>query len=79
MLPSLSLLRQTVKNWNIHQRNQFKWLCVCSDQNVARDKKNKDQWINNLSDLDFSVTNKILKIKDFLSPPGDKLIFSTYQ
>tara|TARA_B100001057_G_C22571982_1_gene841529 strand:+ start:618 stop:764 length:147 start_codon:yes stop_codon:yes gene_type:complete len=46
---------------------------------IARNQKNKDHLINNLSDLDFSVTNKILKIKDFLSIPGDKVIFSTYQ
>ncbi len=79
LLPSLSLLRQTVKNWNTHQRKIFKWLCICSDKTVAKDKKNKDQWISNTSELGISVTSDLLKIKEFLSLAGNKVIFSTYQ
>ncbi len=79
LLPSLGLLRQTVKNWNTHQRKPFKWLCVCSDSTVAKDKKNKDQWITNTSDLGISVTSDLSKIKEFLSIGGNKVIFSTYQ
>tara|TARA_B100000989_G_scaffold198039_1_gene149548 strand:+ start:89 stop:3943 length:3855 start_codon:yes stop_codon:yes gene_type:complete len=79
LLPSLGLLRQTVKNWNTHQRKTFKWLCVCSDSTVAKDKKNKDQWITNTSDLGISVTSDLSKIKEFLLIGGNKVIFSTYQ
>ena len=79
LVPSLGLLRQTVKNWNAHQRKTFKWLCVCSDNTVAKDKKNKDQWITNTSDLGISVTSDLSKIKEFLSISGSKVIFSTYQ
>ena len=79
LVPSLSLLRQTIKNWNTHKNKSFKWLCVCSDITVAKDKKKKDEWITNTSELDISVTSDIKKIKEFICLEGDKVIFSTYQ
>ncbi len=79
LLPSLSLVRQTVKNWNTHKSQTFKWLCICSDQTVARDKKNKDEWITNTSELGISVTSDLSNIKEFLLQSGCKVVFSTYQ
>ncbi len=79
LVPSLGLLRQILKTWTTHKNHIFKWLCVCSDSTVAKKKKNQDEWITNTSDLDISVTSDVLKIKDFLSQSGKKVIFSTYQ
>ena len=79
LVPSLGLLRQILKTWTTHKNHIFKWLCVCSDSTVSKKKKNQDEWIANTSELDISVTSDVLKIKDFLSQSGKKVIFSTYQ
>tara|TARA_Y100001968_G_C19022934_1_gene556022 strand:+ start:142 stop:537 length:396 start_codon:yes stop_codon:yes gene_type:complete len=76
LFPSLSLLRQLLENWNSQKSHSFKWLCVFSDNTVAKDK---DAWITNTSELDISVTSDLYKIKEFSSQSGQKVIFSTYQ
>jgi len=77
-VPSLSLLSQTLKVWNAEANESFKWICVCSDKSVAKDKS-EDQWISNTSAIGVPVTNKPLEIKNFLDESGSKVIFSTYQ
>ena len=79
LLPSLSLLSQTLREWNKGARTSFKWICVCSDKSVAKDDKSKDEWIINTSELGIPVTSSTEDIKKFLSEKGSKIIFSTYQ
>jgi len=78
LLPSLSLLSQTLKEWNAESRESFKWICVCSDSSVAKDKT-EDQWISNTSAIGVPVTSQPLEIKHFLDESGSKVVFSTYQ
>ena len=76
LVPSLSLLSQTLREWTANARNQFKWLCVCSDATVANQD---DEWVTHTSDIGVPVTGDVKEIKSFLRTGGSKVIFSTYQ
>ena len=77
LLPSLSLLSQTLKEWTFAASESFEVLCVCSDQTVG--KRGDDEIIQSVSDLAFPVTSNSEDIKQFISGNGNKVIFSTYQ
>lgn len=79
LLPSLSLLSQTLKEWNANASEPFKWICVCSDKTVAKKNKTKDEWITNTSEIGVPVTSETKEINNFLNEKGSKIIFSTYQ
>ena len=76
LVPSLSLLSQTLREWTANARVQFKWLCVCSDATVANQD---DEWVTHTSDIGVPVTGEVKDIKSFLRAGGSKVIFSTYQ
>ena len=76
LVPSLSLLSQTLREWTATASSPFKWLCVCSDATVATQD---DEWITHTSDIGAPVTGDIKEIKSFLRTEGSKVIFSTYQ
>ncbi len=78
LVPSLSLLSQTLKEWNAEAKEPFKWICVCSDKSVAKDKS-EDQWISNTSEIGVPVTSETLEVKHFLDESGSKVVFATYQ
>ncbi len=78
LVPSLSLLSQTLKEWNAEANQPFKWICVCSDNSVAKDKS-EDQLISNTSEIGVPVTSDPLDIKNFLDESGSKVVFATYQ
>ncbi len=78
LVPSLSLLSQILKEWNAEANEPFKWICVCSDKSVAKDKS-EDQWISNTSEIGVPVTSDPLEIKHFLDESGSKVVFATYQ
>lgn len=78
LLPSLSLIRQTLHNWAKETTwNDFSFLCICSDQTVV----NNDEIIVKKTDCDFPVTTDADAVKKFLSSSHSsrKIIFSTYQ
>ena len=77
LLPSLSLLSQTLHAWTLHSKINFNTLCVCSDETVT--KGNYDHAQHLVEDLGFPVTTDAKEIKKFLKSKGDKVIFSTYQ
>ena len=79
LLPSLSLLSQTLKEWNISATDPFNWICVCSDTSVSKNEQSNDEWIGSISDLGVPVTNEISHIKRFMYERGSNIIFSTYQ
>ena len=79
LLPSLSLLSQTLKEWTFAAKDSFDVLCVCSDQTVGTNKRNDDEIMHSVSDLAFPVTSNTEAIKQFLQGDGHKVIFSTYQ
>ena len=79
LLPSLSLLSQTLKEWTFAAKYSFDVLCVCSDQTVGTSRRNEDEIMHSVSDLAFPVTSNTEAIKQFLQGDGHKVVFSTYQ
>ncbi len=53
LVPSLSLLKQTLQVWMVNRRNDFDILPVCSDATVSRDE---DAIVAHTSDLGVPVT-----------------------
>ena len=78
LVPSLSLLSQILKEWNAEANDPFKWICVCSDKSVAKNKS-EDEWISNTSAIGVPVTSDPLEIKHFIDESGSKVVFATYQ
>jgi predicted helicase len=78
LLPSLSLLSQTLKEWTFAMNQPFKSLCICSDDTVSKGAS-EDQLLESVQDLSFPVTADPNLIRNFLNSPGTKVIFSTYQ
>lgn len=76
LVPSLSLLSQTLSEWATHANSQWSYLCVCSDETV---NKSDDLPISNVDELPFEVTTKPADIAKFLKTRGRKIVFSTYQ
>ena len=79
LLPSLTLLQQTLKEWSQQTSwgSKFNYLCVCSDQTVGL--KNDDININK-SEVGFRVDTDPAIVRAFLERKTDdtKVIFSTY-
>jgi len=78
MLPSLSLLSQTLREWAINASLPFRYLCICSDTTVDL---GNDSPIEKISDMDVPVTTEVEAIREFLQDTTSKtsIIFSTYQ
>jgi len=77
LLPSLSLLSQTLWEWTFASNTPFEVLCVCSDETVGK-KTNADEWISSVQDVAFPTTSDPQTIKEFLGRDVSKVIFSTY-
>ena len=74
LLPSLSLLSQTMREWAWAGNSEFEILNVCSDKSVG--KKTEDMAP---SDAPFAVTSDVHEISKFLSKSGPRVVFCTYQ
>lgn len=74
LVPSLTLLSQTLKDWLTDKKSDFKWLAVCSDDSVTSDPQDNAR----LVDYDIPATTDSKVIQKFLEIPGKKVIFSTY-
>jgi len=77
LLPSLSLLSQTLREWTFASPTPFHVLCVCSDETVGR-QSGADAIINTVQDVSFPTTSDAHEVRSFLKDDGDKVIFSTY-
>jgi predicted helicase len=76
LVPSLSLLAQTLREWTANATAEFDFLPVCSDETVAE----PDAIVANTSDLGFPVTTDAEEIAAFLRRrSGSLVVFSTYQ
>jgi len=75
LVPSLSLLGQTLRAWATHCRAEFDILAVCSDETVAG---GDDAPMMFTSDLGLPVTTEVDRIKKFLLEMGRCVVFSTY-
>ena len=78
MLPSLSLLNQTLREWAVNAYMPFRYLCVCSDTTVDL---GNDAPIEKISDMDVPVTTEVETIQTYLKDTNSQtsIIFSTYQ
>lgn len=80
LLPSLSLVQQTLREWARHHNwgRKFAFICVCSDPTVAKDD---DQLELDVTDVGFRVDTDPQVVRDFLSSTDDtvRIVFSTYQ
>jgi superfamily II DNA or RNA helicase len=78
--PSLQLVRQTLEEWSMESREEFNYLCVCSDQSVDSEV---DQNNINLDEIDVPVTTEPAKVREFLSAARNDnrklFVFATYQ
>ncbi|MBJ8347614.1 DEAD/DEAH box helicase [Antrihabitans sp. YC2-6] len=75
LLPSLSLLKQTMAVWRANIKEPFDSLPVCSDETVSQD----DTAIAHVSELCVPVTTDPAEIAAFLRRRGPRVVFSTYQ
>ena len=64
LVPSLSLLAQTLREWTANTKAGFDFLPVCSDETVA----DPDAVVSNTSDLGFPVTTDAEEIADVSAP-----------
>ena len=77
LLPSLSLLKQTMQVWRTHAKVPFEALPVCSDQTV---NQSEDEAVAHTSELGVPVTTDPPEIAAFLRRrSGPRVVFSTYQ
>lgn len=76
LVPSLSLLSQTVYEWAQNTTQPWSYICVCSDQTVNR---KGDEPISTVDEIPFKVTTDPNLIERFIATPGQKVIFCTYQ
>ena len=80
LLPSLTLLQQTLGEWSKHHTFTpgFRYLCVCSDKTVGL---TNDELEVRRSDVEFRIDTESKEVTRFLAHPTDdvKVIFSTYQ
>jgi superfamily II DNA or RNA helicase len=77
LLPSLSLLKQTLNEWRANCSVEFASLPVCSDETVS---SADDEAIAHTSDLGVPVTTDPTMIAEFLRrKSGPLVVFSTYQ
>lgn len=80
LLPSLTLLQQTLSEWSAHNTwgKDFSYLCVCSDPQV--DLKNDEIEIDT-TDVPFKIDTDPEIVKSYLAQDNGKtkIVFSTYQ
>ena len=74
LLPSLSLLSQTMREWAWAGNTDFDILNVCSDKSVGKKTEDMDP-----ADAPFPVTSEVKEIAEFLKQPKPKVVFCTYQ
>jgi superfamily II DNA or RNA helicase len=77
LVPSLSLLSQTLSEWTANAKKPIEFLPVCSDATVAE----KDAAVESTSELGFPVTTDPGEIATFVRRRGDtmRVVFATYQ
>ena len=76
LVPSLTLLAQTLREWSASASGEFAFRAVCSDPTVASD----DDLIEHISDLGIPVTTEPAAIAAFLRRADSRMVvFATYQ
>ncbi len=86
LVPSISLLGQTLNEWSFDARKTIKAICICSDATASKNRKandDSDEMLQNAVDLAAPATTDPVKIskqlRQFESHDGLTVVFSTYQ
>ncbi len=82
LVPSLSLMLQTIREWTANTTVGFRYLPVCSDARVTEDKRpgeDPDLTVGDLSVLDAPATTDVDTIAGFLRLDEPRVVFCTYQ
>jgi len=82
LVPSLSLMLQTIREWTANTTVGFRFLPVCSDVKVTEDKRpgeDPDFTVGDLSVLDAPATTDVDAIAGFLRLDEPRVVFCTYQ
>ncbi len=77
LVPSLTLLSQTLREWTANSTDAFAYLAVCSDDTVAA--SSHDAMVSWTADLGLPVTTDASAIERFLRREGRGAVFATYQ
>jgi len=81
MVPSLSLMSQTIREWSNDAKEGFTAFSACSDDKIGKKKASDDQIEVNLNDLAFPATTDARKLAEQIKR-ADKskmtVVFSTY-
>lgn len=82
LVPSLSLMSQTITEWTIESKTSLRSFAVCSDNQVGKRKNGDDLADINIHDLAYPATTDAQKLAAKVAHPHDgemTVIFSTYQ
>ncbi|MBE7525726.1 DEAD/DEAH box helicase [candidate division WWE3 bacterium] len=82
LVPSLSLMSQTIAEWTVESETPLRSFAVCSDVQVGKRKNNDDLADINIHDLAYPATTDAKKLAEKIAHPHDgemTVIFSTYQ
>lgn len=82
LVPSLSLMSQTITEWTIETKTELRSFAVCSDNQVGKRKNADDLADINVHDLAYPATTDSKKLAAKVAHPHDgemTVIFSTYQ
>jgi predicted helicase len=82
LVPSLSLMSQTITEWTIETKTGLRSFAVCSDSQVGKRKNSDDLADINVHDLAYPATTDSKKLAAKIAHPHDgemTAIFSTYQ
>jgi hypothetical protein len=79
LVPSISLVQQTLQNWGRHALKDFDCLIVCSDESVGSDRD--DPGMRYVAEMGVDPTTKVDEIRDFLTKRRKRpaIVISTYQ
>ncbi|MDD2800018.1 MAG: DEAD/DEAH box helicase family protein [Methylococcales bacterium] len=82
LVPSLSLMSQTISEWTVESKTPLRSFAVCSDNQVGKRKNGDDLADINIHDLAYPATTDAKKLAAKIAHPHDgemTVIFSTYQ
>lgn len=82
LVPSLSLMSQTITEWTIETKTDLRSFAVCSDNQVGKRKNGDDLADINVHDLAYPATTDSKKLAAKVAHPHDgemTVVFSTYQ
>ncbi len=83
LVPSLSLMSQTIREWTIDSKTPLSSFAVCSDAQVGKRRKSNDDVAElEAHDLDYPATTNAAKLAQKAAlAPADRMtvVFATYQ